>query len=139
MALIEQLAADARKSVGRYARVDVGDSDGFPVLAVVPTNPRAAGIWVVGDHDLDVQIGDSTVRWSLPWSESSASLVRALVRATIEGRVTQTDGFRRVAVTVEFDDGSMTGAEASTGILGLVRIPGWRRWGRTIAFVPYRS
>jgi hypothetical protein len=137
-AFIADLCRSTLALTGRYALVEDRSEGSPPVLAVEPVNPRAHAAWVVADHEMDVQIGDSNARWTVPWTADGQQLVRELIRSVILGRGAEVHSAGRIDVEVLRDDGSVSSASAHDTLLSYVRLPGWRRRSRRIDFVPYR-
>jgi hypothetical protein len=63
-----------------------------------------------------------------------------VARAAIAGRVVETSALTRSRVDVRLADGRVwheTGYEGC--LLGVVPLPGWRRWGQVTRYEPYAS
>ncbi|MFD1714304.1 hypothetical protein ACFSBZ_07475 [Amnibacterium flavum] len=135
--LVLDLAEAAWQQVREHASVDFLTDDGRPVVSVEPHKADAAGFWMVADHALNIQIGQSRARWSLRVSPESEALSAAMLQAVIAGRVDETRALGRVAVTVHLADGRELSALADESTVGFLKVPGWRRWGRTREFAPY--
>ena len=124
-----ELADSVRQRVAKSAVVSGDDSDELPVLIIQPEQADAAGVWIVADDLMDVQIGDSAARWELPWSNLSRTQLRAMIEAVITVKVSETFALRRVAVSLLVDDDGTTSATVYQNLWILVPQPGWRRWG----------
>jgi hypothetical protein len=138
--IFECLAACATECAGNSARVSIHRSAGFPVLAIEPSRLGAKGVWVVADNHIDLQVGDTPARWQLSWTDDGIRLVEDIIQAVIAGHGSETFALGRVDVSVQFSDGGYSSALGYARPLAyFLRLPGWRRWGRHVAFVPYRS
>lgn len=124
-----ELADSVRQRVAKSAVVSGDDSDELPVLIIQPEQADAAGVWIVADDLMDVQIGDSAARWELRWSNLSRTQLPAMIEAVITVKVSETFALRRVAVSLLVDDDGTTSATVYQNLWILVPQPGWRRWG----------
>jgi hypothetical protein len=72
---------------------------------------------------------DGRARWELDWSDESVNLVADVVRAACTGKSRQITAPGRVHVEVTLPDGSTVKTSTYDAPLGLIPLPGWRRWG----------
>ena len=135
---IETLAQQARAWVGDSGTVVVTAEDDACALGVVPSSPSAAPIWVVATDWIDVQVGQSNSRWEFDYSDESASSVRDILRAVIDGGVTEFRALGRSQVRVALPDRNVNSGVGHQSLLSLLPAPGWRWWGVRQTFAPYK-
>ena len=80
-------------------------------------------------RDLMLSYGDGRARWELDWSDESVKLVKDVARAVCTGRSKETHALGRIHVEVSLPDGSTVGTSTYEAPLGLIPLPGWRKWG----------
>lgn len=136
---LDDLEAHARRLVGSSASVkrDVVAEGRISVLAIRPGNPGAREIDVIGEQSLVVQVGDGSGRWELAYSVEDLRLARRLIESVVAGRVVERSAVARSRVSVVLADGREVSQSGYDGLLGLLPLPGWRRWGRTTRYQPY--
>lgn len=137
---VDELAEYARALVGGSARVErrsVGN--GLPTLDIGPVNPRSRSVAIIGEQWLIVQIGEQGGRWELDYEESDIALAKSLIAAAHDGRVIERVAFARSRVTVTLESGEEVSETGYDGCSGLLPLPWWSRWGRTIVYEPYAA
>lgn len=130
------LASVTREHVRNYPSPELYDV----VVEVEPVNPAAAPIsWIASDVDVVLSVGrGSGPRWELDLDNDGLMGFEDVVRAGIDGRVRETFAWHRSFVEVLHDDG-MVERSTGGGLMGLVPMPGWKRWGRHVRYEPYAS
>lgn len=126
------------REVGGLA--DINRSEPHSV-ELAPHNQRAVGVlWFDTGDELQVEtLGDRGGRWELERQEADVAFVEEVVRAVVEGRISEVFGPNRSTVTVTLSDGSKDRHTVyGPGLRGLLPRPGWRRRGHTVRYEPYR-
>jgi hypothetical protein len=105
-----------------------------------PQRPDACFVsWAeLGVSELILQVGQGG-RWELGRDLESVVLIERIVRAVIDGQVTEVRAPGRSKVTVNLDDGTQKSSVGHNAPLGLIPIPLWRRRGRSVSYSPYRQ
>jgi hypothetical protein len=126
-----------RASVTREA---VDDGRGSNV-SLVPFDNAALRVGWTEFPGYDIFVGAGrNGRWELGWNLEDADLTEQVVRAVVAGRVEETFGPARTCVEVTYSDGVKDRSTNYRGCLvWLVRLPGWRRFGRKITYPPYAA
>ena len=97
------------------------------MLVIQSKQADAAGVWVVADDLMDVQIGDSAARWELPWTHLGRTQLAAMIEAVIAGKGSETFALGRVAVSLHLDDDKPMTATGYRNLWMLMPLPGGRR------------
>jgi len=105
---------------------------------LVPRGASAATVsWVeLGDSQIVLSVGHDG-RWELGRDSQAVGNVERIVHAVIAGQAVEVFGLDRSQVTVTLDDGSEVRSIGRRGLGGIIPTPGWRRWGRRMAYPPY--
>ncbi len=135
---LEALAEQMEREVGEFADINRREPH---LVELVPHNQRAVGVlWFDPGDELQVEtLGERGGRWELGREDADVAFVEEVVRAVVEGRISEVFGPNRSTVTVTLSDGS-TDRETvyGPGVRGLLPRPGWRRRGRTLQYEPYQ-
>ncbi|OIH92424.1 hypothetical protein [Curtobacterium sp. MCBA15_001] len=120
--------------------VDRGRSPSTRSVLVRPHNPAALAVDLTCEQWIVVEVGRVGGRWELGYEDADVAQAKRLLDAAVAGRVAETFALGRSRVVVTLTDGS---TETETGYQGcltsLVPLPGWKKWGRTTQYEPYRS
>lgn len=120
--------------------VDRSRSPSIHAVRVRPHNPAAVAVDLTCEQWIVVEVGRVGGRWELGYEDADVAQVERLLDAAVAGRVAETFALGRSRVVVTLADGS---TETETGYQGcltsLMPLPGWKRWGRTTQYEPYRS
>ncbi|MFS0735307.1 hypothetical protein ABC304_07730 [Microbacterium sp. 1P10UB] len=142
MTIHVDLAEEIEKTLSRlenHVRAAAGDyavlhrqhlpSTAIDVVRVVPKNPRARRIEIIGEQFLVIQIGEHGGRWELGYETTDVEFAEQLIDAAIAGRVTETFGVGFSRVVVVLSDGS---SDSDTAIGVLVSPIAWNTTRRRI-------
>lgn len=112
---------------------------GLAEVRVVPGNGDSLGVWWFdGSDELIVEtFGGAGGRWELGRTDRDVELVESIVRAVVDGRVSEVFGPGRSRVTVTLADGQLLSETGLSSIAGCLPLPFWTRWGRTVHYAPY--
>lgn len=120
--------------------MDRGRPPSIRSVLLRPHNPAALAVALTCEQWVVVEVGRVGGRWELGYEDADVEQAKRLLDAAVAGRVAETFALGRSRVVVTLADGS---TETETGYQGcltsLVPLPGWKRWGRTTQYEPYRS
>lgn len=134
----ERLAALADRIAARFGdAVEVTSTGQFPLVSVRPAREGACGVsWIELSGEVILQVSDGG-RWELLRTTEDLELLERIVEGVVAGRVVEVLAPARSSVTVTLDDGSTQSSGVRQGLVGCLPLPGWRRWGRTVHYLPY--
>jgi hypothetical protein len=116
------------------------DDGRISVVDIAPANPRSLGVtWLEMQGELLLQAGQGG-RWELDRSNADVAVIESITRSLIAGRAVETFAFRRCALDVVLEDGTVERSAVGEGCLSaLLPLPGWRRLGHKVRHEPYQS
>jgi hypothetical protein len=136
----DELERIAREVAGNHAHVVAGRyPEGSPYIEIMPFRVGARSVSIVADQWIVLAVESSGGgRWELDYDRSGLAFVRNALAAVAAGRLEERVAFGRSQVTLTFQDGT---AQIESGYHGRLALllpqPGWRRWGKIRAAVPY--
>ncbi|MEI5583956.1 MULTISPECIES: hypothetical protein [unclassified Agromyces] len=142
LARFDDLELLLRSIAGENASISSSrDPDSNGIVADLTMEPRVGDgcpAYVVAFGELVVGVGQTNCRIELEYSDQNFRLVKRILGAVVDGRVTETFGIHRSRVVITFEDGKTMSFTDLDGCLSLlVPQPGWHRWGRRLHYAPY--
>ena len=134
---LRQLADEYGRRVASTASVELDHIHGEG-LFLRPGRPDAQPVgWVDYGDELGVFVGEHGW-WRLERQPDDVDFIRLICDATIAGHGYEVTAPARSLVVLELADGQLARHIAGEGcLLQFVPLPGWKRWGRRVAYQPY--
>lgn len=105
-----------------------------------PHNAAALPMDVICEQWIVIELGRIGGRWELGYDSGDLALAKALLGAATAGNVIETTALGRSKVDVTLTDGTIVTETGYDGCLMiLIPLPGWKTWGRTTRYEPYRT
>ncbi|OII22949.1 hypothetical protein [Frigoribacterium sp. MCBA15_019] len=105
-----------------------------------PHNAAALPMDVSCEQWIVIELGRIGGRWELGYDSGDLALAKALLGAAAAGNVIETTALGRSKVDVTLTDGTIVTETGYDGCLTiLIPLPGWKTWGRTTRYEPYRA
>ncbi len=136
---LRRLRLDLERTLGNAAVVEVQADEQGESVALAPVRERALGVvWTDCGSELQVEtVGELGGRWELPRDQESVAFLEEVVRAAVDGRVSEVSAGDRSLVEVTLSDGSVIAEVGSVGLRSLRPKPGWKRSGERTQYQPY--
>jgi hypothetical protein len=135
---LHQLADEYERRLGSTASVERDDSYGQAVR-LHPARPGARSVgWVDFGDELAAFVGEHGW-WELERQPDDLDFIKLACDAVIAGKGYEVTAPARSLVALELADGQPARDVSSEGcLLQFVPLPGWKRWGRRVTYLPYR-
>ncbi|GLY33876.1 hypothetical protein [Kineosporia sp. NBRC 101731] len=135
---IEDLVSDLG-SVVTMTHQQFGPAGGHMVSAI-PANPRSLAFSWIWTDEVVFEAGREGGRWELEPTAADLEFLGDLVAAVVAGRVVETFAASRSTVAFALSSGGIVRETGyGGGLVSLIPLPGWRRWGRRIQYEPYAA
>lgn len=137
---IAETLARAEERLGYPLPATRTEMAAWSMVAVRPADPGTCPVsLLVSEHEAVLQLTELGGRWELgPTQEEITFLVDLIVGVAANG-VSEVRAPGRSEVTVTLPDGRNVSQTGNAGVLGLMPLPGWRRWGSRRHFQAYTT